>query len=488
VNASADPGTGSGPHPQEDLVAYVLGRAADAEEVAHAGGAGAPPLAAVRTHARRVRARRRAGVVVAVTAAAAAVTVIVGVSVLRPPTVVHPARDADPPAGRFLRPADLGTGGWSVMRAVDGAADVALTAVPMDGCANPAHAFAPNDAKVTDGRSRSYRGQTPEGVTWTLVERIGRVAQTDRTNLLAQIRAMATCKDTSVQVLLAAASDVVVWGTPRTATTAGPIGPATAYALAGDTLVSLDTVPGSIDSGPALPGQARWLLDTLDAAVRRATGTTTTLPPLTPAARTAAQHYRQLDPGHASGGDPDPLRGLLRPADLDAVGSAAGFAADGWSLTDMQTATPFQAQLPVCLGRSQTLLYGRGTSSTLTRQQAHGRPHEVNQLRMSIDATSASTARQALTAVSNCPGAQLDTIAGQATSTIDSPTRVLAWQPAGDGTRLVAEAWILHNTQLVQLSANLEGLTTAEGSANSLPTAKEWFLQVVKRAESTMDG
>jgi len=105
VSASG-PVTGAASHPQDDVVALAFVRAADAEEAAHAGGAAAPPLAAVRTRARRVRARRRAGAVL--TAAAAAVTMIVGVSLQRTPAAAPPAKEADVPAGRFLRPADLG--------------------------------------------------------------------------------------------------------------------------------------------------------------------------------------------------------------------------------------------------------------------------------------------------------------------------------------------------------------------------------------------
>jgi hypothetical protein len=134
------------------------------------------------------------------------------------------------------------------------------------------------------------------------------------------------------------------------------------------------------------------------------------------------------------------------------------------------------------------LVYGRGTSSTMTGPTAAGPPLGVGQLRMSVDAAAAATARQALAEVSGCPRAQLDTFAGPATVTVDSPTRVLAWQAADDGTRLAAQAWILHGTRLVQLSATVEGLTTTGGSAVSSTAAKEWFVQVVRRAERAMDG
>jgi hypothetical protein len=339
---------------------------------------GAPPVSAVRRRGTRLRRRRQSA---AAGAAAVLLVAVVGAtSMLRSHDTGLPAGPSVSPAptvpGRsadgLLLPSDLGSGAWTADGAPGGDP---LTSITVDGCGNGAAAFAPNMTRVA-GRSRLFRGSTPEGAEWLLTEQVGTIVPGDRPNLLAQLRAIRNCRNASFQVVLAEDETVVVWGTPLTTGAVGAIGTASAFALVGDTLVSLDAAPGGSRGGPALPGQTRWLLDTLSAAVDRATGSVPALPEPNAAAARAAARYRLLDPAQvvrapsadarATADDDTVPPGFITPADLGPTGN--------WSqvLVPGNDGTPLQAQLPGCASGAEVLVYGRGAAQSYVGRMPGG--------------------------------------------------------------------------------------------------------------------
>jgi hypothetical protein len=316
---------------------------------------------------------------------------------------------------------------------------------------------------------------------------------------------MATCRDTTVQVVLAAGTQAVAWGTPRVdhATGAsGAIGAATAYALVGDTLVSVDTVPGSVDAGPALPGQTRWLLDTLSAAVRRATGSTADLPTPTQAAVRAAARYRPLDRADLAavpkGAEP---AGMLTPADLHDASHGTAASTAEWRINASDGATPIQAQLPACasaggdtgVGGAATLVYGRGAANVYLARSpgvASGadpaRAWSLYELRITLDPSELAAVRAAFARAAACPRQEIGTILGTLTDEVSGTSRVVAWQVDKAGAVRAVQAWILQGNRLVQIQSELEDPTAAKASA-PLP-GLGWFREVVDRAAQRMDG
>lgn len=456
---------------------------------------GVPPVASVRRRGTRLRRRREfaaaGAALVAVLIVVAGVTSTLhradGGRPARPVTVSPVPTRAGRSADGLLLPADLGSGNWTG----DGTeGQPSPTSITVDGCADGAAAFGSADFQVV-GRSRLYRGSTPEGAGWVLTERMGRIVPTDRVNILALFRAIGTCRDTAVQVALAADQTAVVWGTPRTTGAIGAIGPASAFALVGDTLIGLDTLPGGEDAGPALPGQARWMLDTLSAAVERATGSIPELPVPTAAAQRAAQRYRSLEPGQITRGtfdgagqrSPVPA-GLLTPADLG-IGAT-------WSAGSAGTGTPVQAQLPGCATGSPVLVYGRGTGQAYRGQPLSAEPSNaagwgVYEVRITVDPATVPTVQAALAASAACPHRQVTSHLGPMTVETAGPNRALARQDRADGSTAAAFGWILHGTTLVQLEAEAGDATSSVGGG-TLPGGAAWFLQIMDRAETLMDG
>jgi hypothetical protein len=450
---------------------------------------------------RGTRLRRRREFAAAGAALGAVLVVVAGVtSTLHrsdggPPARPGPVSPVPTASGRsadgLLLSTDLGSSGWT---GEGQAGQSTPTSITVDGCADGAAAFAPGDFQVV-GRSRLYRGSTSEGAEWLLTEQVGRITPKDRVNVLALFRAIGTCRDTTIQVSLAADETAVAWGTPLTAGAVGAIGPARAFALVGDTLISLDALPGGAGGGPALPGQTRWMLDTLSAAVERATGSAPKLPEPSAAAEQAAQHYRRLDPGQVTRGTSGGAgqrssvpAGFLTPEDL---GTSAT-----WSAGEAGTGTPVQAQLPGCANGSPVLVYGKGTGQPYRGVPSSAGPSGpgadaagwgVYEVRITVDPTTVPTVQAALAAAARCPRLQVTSHLGPMTVETAGPTRALVRQDRPDGSTASAFGWILHGTTLVQLEAET-GDPTSSPSDGTLPGGAVWFRQIMDQAETRMDG
>jgi hypothetical protein len=426
----------------------------------------------------------------------------------------------------LLLPSDLGAGGW--VAGTSAGDRTTPTTVLVDGCVSDAAPLAPIDVPTT-GVGRVYRGSTPEGAEWLLSETVGHLGSEGRADVAAQLRALARCPSSPPQVVLAATDDIFVFGVPMTSGPVGAIGYVKAVALRGDVLVSLETLPGGAVGGPALPGQTHWMLDTLRAAVVRATGAAPVLPPPNAAAVQAAAKYRQLDPGQvvhvespapdaggaagatapdaaaapsgtaptgaASGDGPttarstvrsDPvLPGFLTVADLGPVGAWSAVAVGG----DRTSDPGLILQLPACAGRTGRTVRGAGASQLYRGwlngtgpDAVNGNEWIVNETRITLDPTSAGRAKQALAEAAACPTSALMTNLGRLTSSASVAWRIVALQDRPDGSSGYAQGWLLHGPTLVQVDTLPGGAHGGE----ALPGGSGWFSDVLVRAEDRM--
>lgn len=279
--------------PLNDPVADAFRRARTA--AAPHEGAVAPPLAVVRRRAAFARRRRE---LVPVAAAGAVVLAIAGGTAVNGAfergargsagSEVTPS-GAGRSADGFVLPGDLGAGRWKLSTG-DGSA---VSEVSLPGCADGSGA---NSQKITfavEGGSVLFRGVASDK-EWILDEAVVRLSDGDAEAARAHLAQFVRCSTTSMGSVLAASQTVLVVGRLLPADSPGPVGAvgfAQAFALSGSTLVRLVTHPGVTDNDTALPGQTRWILDTLGQAVVRATGRTPTLPTPNAAAEQAASAY-----------------------------------------------------------------------------------------------------------------------------------------------------------------------------------------------------
>lgn len=191
--------------------------------------------------------------------------------VVTPPPAVRPGATApvvvDPPKG-YLAVADLGTtGNWRIdPGSPDDRRTSPATSLELPSCTA-------GRPKVTaPGGSQVYRGTTQGGSgEWYLSETVVTLTPAQASAARAAFTRAGRCSGVSTGLGQArresSGTDRLVLGIPLDD---GRTGFAQAWALTGDTLIQLETLPGGAVGGAALPGGAPWLASLLQTAVERA--------------------------------------------------------------------------------------------------------------------------------------------------------------------------------------------------------------------------
>jgi hypothetical protein len=472
------------------------------------------PLEQVVARGRRVRRARRAWTGAAALGLAAAVAVPVALTVpggsdvevvpaqTRSSTSAPSPTQSSAPtlAAGMLHVSDLGsTGRWTVgtMQGDTGPASSAR----WPGCTGPAGTVGGVQVAGT-GSTQMYRGQTPEGREWIANETLLHLDPATAQKLAATARETAACTSPGTeQVLLATSPQVVVFGSTITE---GPVGMATAVALSGTTLVSIDTLPGGAALGVGLPGQTQWLVDLVRTAVQRAGAPEPAAPQLTSAALAAAAEYA---PSHVS--DVPPVTeppapsgtptGFLVPAEIEALTRQAtrsgvpGASQQGSPVwLDDQPAQSFGSaplQIPQCQGPLITVVGDQRTAlyrSPLPSASPGSMNWLVEETKVKLSAQLLQPAREALQRLAQC--ASVTERPGQRFEL--TMTRVsaapLIFQTARTGGGIHGlSTWMLSGDTLLSLGTYTQDVETSGTGGPALPVGVDWFRGLIGLAVRT---
>ena len=399
----------------------------------------------------------------------------------------------------LLETADLGSGGW--VRGTDRNDQGAAAGGEQPGCRQGSAATSHQISGT--GRQQTFRGSTPQGAEWLLLQQVVTLSPDERSTVAGLLKGTAAtgCTaaigGTSGDLILAASDSVLVTGVllPE-----GSVGYAHAYALAGSTWISLETLPGGAIGQIPLPGQTRWLLDVTGKAAERATGRPLrSLPAPNAAAERAAAAYRTptnvvhvpsggpvivTATGGASGdptaapGAATPPRGFLHLRDLGSVGGWTVNTDHPGDAADWRPSATTEVVLPSCSGAT-TSVSGPGGALIYRGSTAGGSGEWIlNETVVHLGAA-APTARAALAAAATCPhvGGGLGSGTPVRASGATSTTLVLGY-PLPDGRTGYAQAWTLKGDVLVQLDTLPGG---AAGGA-PLPGGVAWLQNILLTA------
>jgi hypothetical protein len=445
-------------------------------------GAVAPPLAVVRRRAASVRRRRE---LVPVAAAAAAILAIAGGTAVngafeRGSRTTTEGEGTPSRAGRsadgFVLPSDLGAGSWRLSTG-DGSA---VSEVSLPGCSDGSGASSQQITFAVEGGSVLFRGVASDK-EWILDEAVVRLSEADARTARAHLTQFAGCSTTSMGSVLAASQTVLVVGRLLPADSPGPagaVGFAQAFALSGSTLVRLVTHPGVTGDDTALPGQTRWILDTLGQAVVRATGRTPALPTPNAAAEKAASAYaRHPQRGVDTASPAQVPAGFLTLADLGTAGA--------WSVSDdvtERTSGQLSIQIPSCPGQTLTTVHGQGTTQTYRGWTTGTGPNAdssnawpLDETVVRLDGGATSTVRTVLGRLAAC--ATVRTADGEMAVRVAEESRVILAREQGNGGVGAVQAWVLRGTTLVCLT------TGPDDERQALPGGLPWFTALLDTAE-----
>jgi hypothetical protein len=187
-------------------------------------------------------------------------------SSMQPPDAgpTTPSAAPAPPKG-FLTLSDLGgTGGWTLSSDGGDRTTSRDTPITLPACGGQVG----SDLRG-EGGSQLYRGQTQGGSgEWILNETVIMIPASQRSALITRFAELAGCTKVTGSLgtgtpRVPGAPDTLVVGYPLAS---GTVGFAQAWAVVGDQLILLDTLPGGAAGHAPLPGGTGWLADVLKRA------------------------------------------------------------------------------------------------------------------------------------------------------------------------------------------------------------------------------